>query len=346
MITIEVIRSEEQWNNLAESWNELLANSITNVPFLRHEFLFSWWQHRGGGEWQSDEQTAEELYLLVGRDPAGEMIGALPLFLSKNHAENTALVLMGSIEIADFLDVVVLPEFAEAFWQAALDHLSGPDAPHWDSLELYNLLEESPTLENISAASRERGLKYSQTRLQPAPYIPLPDDFEIYLDDLDGRYRRELLRKMRNAQRFFLPVEVERVTGQDQIDAAMDDFFAMMREEPDKGRFLTEPMVEQIQAIVRAAANHDWLDLRFMLVGRDRAAGYLNFHYGNRVWVYNSARAEKFSSISPGIALIGELIREAIADGMTEFDFMRGDEDYKYHLGGQDRWVVKVVVSR
>jgi CelD/BcsL family acetyltransferase involved in cellulose biosynthesis len=345
MIKIEVIRSEEQWADLTEEWNELLSQSITEVPFLRHEFLFSWWQHRGGGEWESAVHSAEGLYILVGRDEAEAMVGAFPLFLSKNRAGKTNLVLMGSVEIADFLDVIVKPDQVAAFLQAVLAQLTGPDAPDWDTLELYNLLEESPSLVQLPAVAEQLGLSYVQERLQPAPYIPLPGDFDTYLDRLDGRYRRELVRKMRNAQGYFIPVQVERVENQAELALAMNDFFVMMREEPDKDRFLTAAMEAQMQALAQAAAEHGWLDLRFLLVGRDRAAGYLNFIYRDRVWVYNSARADKFSSISPGIALIGLLIQEAIENGVRDFDLMRGGEEYKYQLGGQDRWVVKATIS-
>jgi len=38
-------------DNLQSEWNELLAESVTHVPFLRFEYLRSWWQHLGGGEW-------------------------------------------------------------------------------------------------------------------------------------------------------------------------------------------------------------------------------------------------------------------------------------------------------
>ena len=104
-------------------------------------------------------------------------------------------------------------------------------------------------------------------------------------------------------------------------------------------------MIEQIKAIAQAASDHGWLDLRFLIVGREKAAGYLNFAYDNRVWVYNSCMASKFANLSPGISLIGLLIQEAIEKKTTAFDLMRGDEEYKYHLGGVDRWVVKAVIS-
>ncbi len=37
---------------LETEWNALVEQSITNVPFIRHEYLRTWWQTRGGGEWR------------------------------------------------------------------------------------------------------------------------------------------------------------------------------------------------------------------------------------------------------------------------------------------------------
>jgi CelD/BcsL family acetyltransferase involved in cellulose biosynthesis len=342
MIKLEIIRSEQEWEALSEPWNQLLSTSITDVPFLRYEFLSTWWQHRGGGEWSADDK----LYIITGRDAAGELVSALPLFTSKNHAGKPALIGLGSVEIADFLDLLALPEHLDAFLDAALAHLTGPDAPDWEIMELFNLLEESPSLLALKRASENHGLVFAQEQLQPAPNITLPDSFDTYMEGLDGRYRREMIRKMRNALRYFIPVTVSKVGPEDDLSAEMEGFFAMMREESEKDAFLSEAMVAQMQAIAQVGFENGWLDLRFMNVGREKAAGYFNFIYNNRVWVYNSSKAEKFASLSPGISLIGLLIEEAIEAGYSDFDLMRGDEGYKYQLGGVDRWVVKAVVSR
>ena len=39
------------------AWNDLLSGSITDVPFLRYEYLSAWWNTRGGGEWPSAERA-------------------------------------------------------------------------------------------------------------------------------------------------------------------------------------------------------------------------------------------------------------------------------------------------
>jgi CelD/BcsL family acetyltransferase involved in cellulose biosynthesis len=338
---IEVIRTETEWLSLAADWNRLLAESITPVPFLRHEYLAAWWEHRGGGEWPDSA-----LYLMLARSDSGELLGAAPLFSSKNHAGEDALMLVGSIEISDFLDILVREADLEPFLDALLAHLTGPDAPHWDSLDWANLLETTPTLPALQTVAAKYGLTFYQERIQPAPVIALPGDFDTYLESLDSRYRRELVRKMRNVLGYFIPVEWYDVADGTTLDSEVDDFIAMMREEEDKDVFLTAEMVAQLHAIARAAFQAGYLKLSFLKVGNEKAAGYFNFDYDDRIWVYNSCIARKHGRLSPGIALMGFIIQDAVEKGCLELDLMRGDEEYKYQLGGQDRYVVRAAIKR
>jgi len=81
-------------------------------------------------------------------------------------------------------------------------------------------------------------------------------------------------------------------------------------------------------------------------VGGQKAAGYVSFDYQNRIWVYNSGLNRDFSEYSPGWVLLGYLLQWANEQGREEFDFMRGDEDYKYRFGAIDRSVVRACLSR
>ena len=60
-------------------WNALLAESMTNVPFLRYEYLAAWWQTLGGGEWKDAALS------LVTAHEADRLIGIAPLFRTTNH---------------------------------------------------------------------------------------------------------------------------------------------------------------------------------------------------------------------------------------------------------------------
>lgn len=338
---ITVIHTETEWAKIADEWNQLLDKSISNVPFLRFEYLNAWWQRRGGGEWPDSV-----LYIITAHDDEGNLVGAAPLFLSKNYAGEPSLLLLGSIEISDFLDIIVQEADLEAFLEALLAHLTGSDSPQWNSLDWYNLIENSPTLPVLEKLASKYDLSFQQSRIQPAPYITLPSNFDEYLESLDTKYRRELTRKMRNAAGYFIPIQHYIVEDEGSLETEVNDFIAMMREEEEKDAFLTGKMVAQIHAIAQAAFKAGWLQLAFIKVGKEKAAGYFNFKYDNRIWVYNSCLARKFGNLSPGIVLMGRLLQEAIEKGYQEFDMMRGDEEYKYHLGGRDRFVVRVTMTR
>jgi CelD/BcsL family acetyltransferase involved in cellulose biosynthesis len=81
-------------------------------------------------------------------------------------------------------------------------------------------------------------------------------------------------------------------------------------------------------------------------VDGQKAAGYLNFDYVNRIWVYNSGLARRFTDLSAGWVLLGYLLQWANEQKRLEFDFMRGDEDYKYRFGALDRFLARGKVQR
>src|SRR5512140_2701595 len=103
---------------LAGEWNALLAESITQVPFLRYEYLWTWWTTRGGGEWPESE-----LAVVTAREN-GRLVGIAPLFASLNREKQPALMLLGSIEISDYLDLIVRPGDLPAFLGGLLDFLA------------------------------------------------------------------------------------------------------------------------------------------------------------------------------------------------------------------------------
>ncbi len=337
---------------LATEWNALLAESVTHVPFLRHEYLRAWWGTRGGGEWPD-----AELAVVVARQ-AGRLAGVAPLFAAKNRAGHPALLLLGSIEISDYLDLIVRPADLSAFISGLLDFLAhsgtagssvpAPEAESrpWRVLDWHNLPEASPTLPVLKAEAEKRGWTFAQEQTYHAPSIPLTGDFETYLSGIDKKQRHEIRRKVRRAEESGRDVRWYIVSDEATLDAEVDAFLALMAEEPEKAKFLTEAMRRQMHLVCRAAFENGWLQLAFLEADGQKAAGYLNFDYSNRIWVYNSGIDRRFLELSPGWVLLGHLLQWANENKRLEFDFMRGDEEYKYRFGGVDHFVVRAKVTR
>ncbi len=338
LMHIERIHTTEAFAALAAEWNALLARSASRVPFLRHEYLLTWWRTLGGGEWPHGD-----LYILTGRDAQGRLRGIAPCFQTENRAGQPVLMLLGSIEVSDYLDFIAAPEDLTDFVRAVCAFLAA--TPDIRTVDLYNLPEDSPTLPLLQSQAPTLGWQVRQERLQPAPQVLLPDSWEAYLAGLSKKQRHEIRRKMRriangNQVRWYI-VEEEAT-----LDAEIEAFLQLMAYDPVKEAFLTAAMRRQMRDAIHTAFRAGWLQLAFLEVNGEKAAAYLNFDYDNRIWVYNSGLNGAFRALSPGWVLLAHLIRWAIAHGRSVYDFMRGDEDYKYRFGGVDRWVWRVTLQR
>lgn len=324
--------------DLEAEWNALLDESITHVPFLRYEYQDAWWQTRGGGEWPE-----AELAILAARDAAGRLVGIAPLF-TVQHQGRPTLLNVGAIEVSDYLDLVVRPDDLPAFANELLAYLEQAHIPGWDSFVMYNLLSTSPAPAALQAAARSRGWTAAEEQLQHSPFIPLPGNWETYLAGIDKKQRHEIRRKMRRLEsadgstRWYI--------ADQNIEEEINAFMALMEQDPEKSAFLTPTMREHMLLTARCAFEFGCINLAFLEINGKKAAGYLSFDYLNRLWVYNSGLDRSFIEYSPGWVLLGYLLQWANENGRSEFDFMRGDEDYKYKFGAIDRFVVKVTLQK
>ena len=325
---------------LAGEWNALLAESITDAPFLHYEYLRDWWLTLGGGEW-----TQADLAVVTAHEGT-RLVGIAPLFHATNRDGLPALLLLGSIEISDYLDLIVGPADLPRFVSGLLDFLASDSAPGWRGLDWYNLPEASPTLAALQSESTSRGWDFIREIYQPAPFIALPADFDTYLAGIEKKQRHEIRRKLRRAAEYEIPVRWYLVEDESKLESEMEAFFALMIQDPAKEKFLTEPMRRQMLATARTALRGGWLWLAFLEVGGRKAAGAFNFDYDNRLWGYNSGVNHDFVELSPGWVLLSHSLQWACEHGRSEFDFMRGNEEYKYRFGARERKVMRGKVVR
>jgi len=338
---LELTRDPGCFDQLKTEWNALLARSVCRVPFLRAEYQRGWWEHRGGGEWPE-----AELCVVTAREN-GELIGIAPLFAATNRDGRRALLLVGSIEISDYLDLIAPREGLAEFCAALLERLTASDVPEWEVLDLYNLPQASPTRAALAQAAAARGWAAATRPLEPVPAIPLHSDWETYLNtQVEKKERQEIRRKLRRAEGGEQTVTWRVVNADSDIALETDAFISLMALTPDKARFLTPAMRAQFRATMRAAAENGYLHLAWLEIDGDRAAAYYSFDFGNRLYVYNSAIDPRFNALSAGWVLLGYLLQWCLANKRSAFDFMRGDEDYKFRFGGVPGRIHRVQLSR
>ena len=322
-----------------DQWNALLKESISDTPFSRYEYQRLWWEHRGGGEWQ------DARLVLVTAHEDEKLIGIAPLFMAE-YENQPALLLNGSIEISDYLDLIVRADDHARFLSGLLDFLASHLADGWSRLDWYNLPDDSPTLAALKAESAHRGWTHYEEVYRPTPRIVLNGDFDEYLSRVEKKQRHEIRRKMRRAAESELNVRFVLVDPSTNIEPELDTFFDLMVHDPGKADFLHPAMREQMSAILHAAHKEGYLWLGFLEIDGVKTASSLNFDYNGKLWGYNSGVSRAHMELSPGWVLLSHIIQWCCENKRHEFDFMRGDEEYKYRFGGVNRFVMRAQVER
>lgn len=320
---------------LAPEWNSLLQRSVTAPFFMLHLYQRTWWQHLGNGD----------LTIIAVRSKAGALVGLAPLYRTQNEAGQHQLSFVGCVDVSDYLDLLVDREHIEPVYEALLDCLHNDLT--WDKLYLCSLPHTSLTHTRLVETIRARGWQAKVKQQDVCPVITLSSDWEAYLAGIDKKQRHEIRRKLRR-------IEAETQThwyeidSIDQIDGAMDDFIELHQKSTrDKEDFWNDRLIRFFKALAHELAQAGWLKLYFIEVNGVKAASMLCFDYNNEFLLYNSGfDPEQFAQFSPGNVLTAYTLQDAIRLGRTRYDFLRGDEVYKFRFGAVAEPVYDVEVTR
>jgi len=335
---VEVFMRTSAFEELALEWGTLLAESASDTPFLTPSFQRTWWEVFG---------EKGRLYLVAVRALEGKLVGLAPLYRVQREGGPDVLRLVGAVEVADYLDIVASQGMEEAVYHAVLAHLVGNEAPPWQALELHNVPADSPSRQYLSGVAARLRLSVAEQVKEVCPLIALPPSWEEYLATLSRKERHETRRKIRRIGRE-AQVEWYSVLGGEELEQAIEDFIALHQASTvEKDAFMDRRMQSFFRSLGQAFASRGWLRLEFLEVNGERVASLFNFDYGGRIMVYNSGYdPERYARFSPGIVLLAYSIREAISLGRENFDFLRGGEGYKYRLGGKDREIYQLTITR
>ncbi len=324
---LEAHTETQSFEQLKAEWNELLARSYANSVFTTWEWQTTWW----------DAYQPGQLWIITCRNDDGRLLGIAPWFIQEHPQLGRVVRTVGCVEVTDYLDVIIDRDCITLVLDALANYLV-EQRDKFDVIDLCNLPESSPTPEMFPIYLQQHGFQVQVEQQEVCPIIKLPNSFEEYIASLGKKYRHELRRKIRRAEGN-AQIDWYIVGPEHDLEAELNRFTDMMASsDPAKAEFLQdEQNMAFFKAMARVMLDAGWLQLNFLTVNGEPAAAYLNFDYGNRILVYNSGLyPEEFGHLSPGIVLLARNIRHAIEQGREEFDFLRGNEVYKYHMGGVD----------
>ncbi|TVR22313.1 MAG: GNAT family N-acetyltransferase [Anaerolineaceae bacterium] len=329
-MNIEAHRTIDIFQTLKPEWNDLLRRSYADDIFLTWEWQSTWWDAYA---------PADAPTVLVCRDDSGQLMGIAPLF-----DVDGVYRIIGGEDVTDYLDLIVDATKSGAVLQAIVQYIGEQKM----ALDLLNIPAGSPTLTDFADCLRSNGAAVQVSEHEVCPLIELPDKWDGYLTLLDKKQRHEVRRKLRRAIGGEEDITWYTLDETHDLEDALARFMVLMAaSDPEKADFLKdEQHVTFFKRFVRLAMANGWLQLNFLTVDGDDAAAYLNFDYNGRILVYNSGLAlDDYSHLSPGIVLLAHNIKYAIENGYKVFDFLRGDEVYKYHMGGKDTVIYRLTTD-
>ena len=237
---------------------------------------------------------------------------------------------IGSHEVCDYQDVVCNPEKINQAMEAVLAHLRSEGVRRMD---LRTLRPDAVVLDAFKALvprNVDEGLTEDDVTFE----ANLPDDWEAYLMQLNGKQRHEVRRKLRRLENhgpfgFRLAAKGEDLNG----DAA--DFVDLFRRNrTDKAHFMSEEMAAYFHDLIRSLNEEGLLRLYFLDIGDQPVSTVLCFDYEGVRYLYNSGYDETYDNLSVGVLSKIFSIKAGIEMGCRSYDFLKGAEVYKKRIGG------------
>ena len=262
----------------------------------------------------------------------GTLIGAMPLVSDRGrlvHVPVRRLRVPGPLDSPDRFDILCAAdgstEVATALWSALA-------ARHdWDVIELVDLPEGGPGWQLLDLA-RYAGFGIGHRVSRTTPCMPLNPELsvEANLPAANTKFRADLRRCWRNLEKRG-PVEFHRHV---EYDDALFTRFLEMEHAGWKGRNGTSILSDPIatahhRRLARAAGENGSLVLYSLECAGEPIAMHFGMVAGGTYAVPKLTYDERYHVFAPGQLIVWEVLRDLLARGFTEFDFLGDTAPWK-----------------
>jgi CelD/BcsL family acetyltransferase involved in cellulose biosynthesis len=316
--------------SLQAEWLSLWQRSLTQPFFLHPEFQRLWWLHEGRGE----------LLIITVNNDDGGLVGLLPLFKDSDHLRIT-----GATDLSDYLDILVDPTNQDLIYREILLGLS--KIGNWKELRLENISQSSPTFTQLPVAARSIGWQLEQAQQNLCPVISLPPTQDEYFNLLKPDQQKKFKKLLKSIGEED-DITYRLIDKTEEMETAVTSFITLHKaSSSDKAKFWTPQREAFFVEMATRLSQEGLVKLYFLDVNQDPAAALFIFDYQNQFLAYNSGfNAYRYGYMGVNNALTLHTIQDAIKLGRTRYDFMRGDESYKYQFGAQAEPVFGLVVQK
>lgn len=319
----------KRYENLAVAGRDLQAigRESSRSPFQTHWYLDAFTRNFGAkgtsilGLIEADSLVAIGAFQAVGKTI--QFLGTRDV--SKDNIERT---------VTDYGDVLLSQrgqELAADVWGAIRDHFVPP-------LNLEFIRNDSPTVTALKNAPGSEVSPVLDTSTQlplHAPAIKLHEGW---------RPNRNVRRKIAA----YDETHKRDLREEDDLESAFRVFIDLhKRSHPGKAAFMDEQMEAFFWDLTTCSKENGWQTKFYSLyVDKKPVATVMAFEQGDNIYLYNSGYDPEYSDLSVGILIHAFIIEKSIREGRNMYDFLRGDERYKYDLGAEPMDLLNITLNR
>jgi CelD/BcsL family acetyltransferase involved in cellulose biosynthesis len=331
-ITIKCIRTLPDFEAIRAAWEFVYERDRYSQVFLTWNWLRGWFEHKRH-DW---------VILVAYAANFNQPIGFLPL--QHKHPGRLSIPFEAHLSMAgnpeaDYTGLLCLPEAETAVIAAFADYLW--QQSDWKVLLLKDVRDPRFTqlVDHFPAACdvyRYQG--------PICPYVNLPNSWEDYLVQQVSTSQRKRLRKALKDMENDSEVSINQTT----IDSFEVDFDSFSHVYQLRHGQCTKAKMQKMREFARWGIQQHILRLYiFRKAGQPLAGEMLLLDQKNQcLRGYQRGYDPQFSRLSPGHGAVAYVMRSAIESGLTQFDFLRGDEGYKSKFGTSSQWTSNFLIVR
>jgi CelD/BcsL family acetyltransferase involved in cellulose biosynthesis len=331
VLRITEINSFNRFLELRQVWNSVLDRCRDKHVFLTWEYLSTYWKHFGNNK---------KLRILCIENE-NKIIGIAPFRQSRyNFAGLPSYNVIEPLasKRANYTGLMLAEREADCL-KLFLSYLVEND--DWDFIYLNDLHGTSIIPEILPKVCETVPLKFESMEGAVCPYLPLPNSIDIFMQGLGRNLRYNLRRYANRLEKDYQRVEFKKYDELGSVEESMKIFFELhqkrWKSKGEPGFYYSQKNRDSALDVTKVFANNEWLALYFLTANTEPIAGMLCVEYDNKMYFALSGFDPEYSQYSVGNLLIAKIIEKCIKRKIKEFDFMKGDESYKFDYGGKCR---------
>ena len=317
---------ELTWNESKEKvieWENLLIESDFPHPFSSFTFYNSW------VETFVDDLTQIKMLFFYNEN---KLVGMAPIFIDQN---NKIVSILGDKDLFDYRDIIYISGFYEEIYIEFLSYLKLQSWFQGYTIFMQSIPESS---ELFNLVNTDKLNNFADVEIKQEDVTPIYDVngvWDDYLLALKKKQRHEIRRKLRKfeSQDF----QFKLIRNNDDLSEFLSDFYELfINSREDKKEFLTEERKTFFNKMLFAFAEKNELKILSYYDGNTLISACIVIEYANIYFLYNSAYSLDYNSYSVGLVSKIIALKQSIENNNHAFNFLRGNERYKYELGGED----------